>query len=143
MLTNIQINEILSDVCNFQLVVFGIAVTLFTLLYSFIMNKRELLKNYNEDIKLGNASPVIYQKTNFSIIYINRLKKTNIHLIILCTTSFISYLFSWFSLRFIDCSIIKQKSFYIISSLSIMTIIYIIFILSFILFKEYIKSTKI
>lgn len=143
MLSNSQINEILSDICNFQLVVFGIAFSLFTLLYSFIMSKREQLIIYSDSLKKGDTSPDLPQKIKFSIDYINRLKRTNKYLIVLIIFSFTTYVFSWLSLRFIDCNYLKNKSFYILASISILTILYIILLICYVLFREYRKSSKL
>lgn len=140
---NNHINEILSDICNFQLVVFGIAISLFTLLYSFMMNRREQLKILSDKIKSGNTSPEIIQRIEFSKSYISRLKRTNIHLIIISILSLFVYLFSWFAMRIIDCITVKTALFYISSSLTVAIIIYIILILWHVFFKEYSKSTKI
>ena len=143
MLSETQINEILSDICNFQLVVFGIAVSLFTLLFSFIMSKREQLKVYSNEVKLGNSNPETFQKIEFCKSYISRLRRTNRHLMIISVSTLSIYLFSWVSLRLIDCLSSKLVLFKIAALLSILMIIYIVLILWYVLYKEYSKSTKI
>ena len=52
------LNNLLSDIGNFSLVVFGFTATLFTVIYSFIINKRENLKEISDKIKNGQIDPI-------------------------------------------------------------------------------------
>ena len=143
MLNSTIIESILSDICNFQLVVFGFSISIFTLLFSLIMNKRDQLKIYSDYFKNGNSSPEIDQKSSFSISYISRLKKINKYLIIQIFFSFFLYLLSWFNLRIVNVYCLKLTLFYIIVLLSFIIILFIIHFLIFTLLKEYYSSTKI
>ena len=143
MLNSTIIESILSDICNFQLVVFGFSISIFTLLFSLIMNKRDQLKIYSDYFKNGNSSPEINQKISFSISYISRLKKINKYLIIQIFFSFFLYLLSWFNLRIVNVYCLKLTLFYIIVLLSFIIILFIIHFLIFTLLKEYYSSTKI
>lgn len=51
------LNNILGDIGNFSLVIFGFTATLFTVIYSFTINKRENLKEISDKIKNGEANP--------------------------------------------------------------------------------------
>lgn len=44
------LDSILSDIGNFALVIFGFTATLFTVLYSFILGRREQLKEVSDRI---------------------------------------------------------------------------------------------
>ena len=69
--------DCLSDLWTLYLTFIGILLSLFTLLYSFILSKRDELKIIAEQIKLGDKSPLIIQKRKFAIAYIKRLVNIN------------------------------------------------------------------
>jgi len=139
-----QINEILNDLWNFHLVLFGVALSIFTLLYSFILSKRDELKNISEQVKIGDNSPMLAQKESFAKKYIIRLKSANNHAGLTILVTFMLFTFSWFTLRIIpDCNIqFKLISFYAISFLTILIILYSM-ILFVKIFKQYKSETKI
>jgi hypothetical protein len=85
-------STIINDICNFLLVIFGVSVTLFTVLYSFIFTKNEELKIINEQLKLGKDLISMTQRKTFCIMYISIWKVINYHLIILTCLTFLSYL---------------------------------------------------
>lgn len=135
-------NNIIQEICNFQLVIFGISVTLFTVLYSFILNKRDELKVYSEQIKSGTANPITVQRSEFAKSNINRLRKINNHLKFIITISFGTYLFAWIVQQIKFLSQWKYIFNIIIGFAAIVTILYIITIL-WIVFRQYNKDTKI
>ena len=139
-----QINDILNDLWNFHLVLFGVALSIFTLLYSFILSKRDELKSISEQVKTGDKSPMLAQRESFAKKYIIRLKSVNNHAILTILVTFVMFLFAWISQRIIpDCSIqFKQISLYIISALTILIILYAIFIFIKI-YIHYKSETKI
>lgn len=139
-----QINNILNDLWNFHLVLFGIALTIFTLLYSFILSKREELRGISEQVKLGANSPLLSQKESFAIKYIARLKSANKHTALTILTTFILFGFSWVSHRLVsDCYLqYKKIAFYLVSSLTFIIIIYFFFIFIKI-YQNYKAETKI
>jgi len=55
----IYINSCLSDLLNFHFVLIGISLSIFTLLYSFISNKRNELVMIAEQIKKGDNNPML------------------------------------------------------------------------------------
>jgi hypothetical protein len=139
-----QINNILNDLWNFHLVLFGIALTIFTLLYSFILGKREELRGISEQVKLGVNSPLLSQKESFAIKYITRLKSANKHTALTILITFIFFVFSWISHRLVsDCYLqYKKTAVFLVASLTFIIIIYFIFI--FIKIYQYYKAeTKI
>jgi hypothetical protein len=139
-----KINEVLNDVWNFQLILFGLAVTLFTVLYSFIITKRDELRNISDLIKNGDQSALTLQKENFAKNYILRLKKINNHLVILISVTFIFSFIGWIAERFIPNSDFSFKL-KILSILLIFTFLTLVAILiqSIKIFKHYKESTKI
>ncbi|MFN3783129.1 MAG: hypothetical protein ACK4R6_04390 [Spirosomataceae bacterium] len=132
-------NDVLNDICNFQLVVFGISVTIFTVLYSFIIAKRDDIKIVNEQIKLGNDSPTIKQKVAFSISYINQWRKVNFHVKIIIVISFITYLASLLTKNFCIDLTWKHWILLALTGLSVGIFLYISYLLMMI-FKDYEKN---
>lgn len=135
-------DSIIKDICNFQLSIFGISITLFTVLYSFILNKRDELRSYNEQIKTGTANPIITQKYNFAKSYIKKIKEVNRHLKRLVIISLLCYLISCFIINFPIIPLLI----YILKILVLIvaggTMIYICIIL-FVIFRQYTEDTKI
>lgn len=132
-------NDILNDICNFQLVIFGISVTIFTVLYSFIIAKRDDIKIVNEQIKLGNDSPTIKQKIAFSISYINQWRKVNFHVKIIIVTSFIIYIISLITKNICVDTTLKNWLLLILVGFSGVVFLYISYLL-FVIFKDYEKN---
>ncbi len=68
------ISDCFSDLWTLHLTFIGILLSLLTLLYSFILSKKDELKLVTEQIKLGDSSPLVIQKKNFAIAYITILR---------------------------------------------------------------------
>ena len=62
-----------SDLWTLYLTLIGILLSILTLLYSFIISKKDELKIIAEQIKLDGATPLINQRKSFAISYIKRL----------------------------------------------------------------------
>jgi len=90
--------DILSDISNFALVIFGFCATLYTVIYSFILNKKDLLKELIEAIKNGEKVILHTQKEQNYIHYINKMRLFN-KFIINCL---------WFSLLLYVCSLVVK-----------------------------------
>ena len=56
-----------SDLWTLYLTFIGILLSILTLLYSFIISKKDELKLIAEQIKLGGATPLINQSKSFAI----------------------------------------------------------------------------
>lgn len=138
------ISIINNDIWNFLLIIMGIALSLFTLLYSFILSKKDQLLEISFIIKRGDKDPLFIQKQNNAIRYIKNLKNYNDKLIVATVytffLSFITWLFDKFS------KIIEFKyviiGFYTILLLTFLILAYFIYII-LLLFKSYIKDTRI
>ena len=73
--------------CSVQLTLVGISFSIFTILYSLVLGKLELLRNIATQIKQGNKNPELKQSEHFCLKYIHRLKRMNRWTIIICTVS--------------------------------------------------------
>lgn len=80
-------NEPFSDLCTIQLTLIGISFSIFTILYSLVLGKLDLLNNISNQIKQGNKSPELKQSEFFCLKYIRKLKGMNKWVIIVCSTS--------------------------------------------------------
>ncbi|MEZ7499157.1 hypothetical protein QO200_10435 [Flavobacterium sp. Arc3] len=140
-MNNSQIN-ILNDFLNLYLVIFGIAITLFTVIYSFIVNKKEELLKILDSINQGNNSPLTDQKRYFTILQIKRYKAINKHLIAITILSISLYITSFITNRILSSYKIKLILFYGISIITIILFIYILIIIAKVIFN-YKKNTKI
>lgn len=135
-----EIIAIINQVSNLQLAILGIAITVFTVIYSFIINKREELKNISTLIKDGNASPIEVQKSNFLAIHIRNFKNTNSSLIKIISVSFILFIYAWISSNF--KIYINQKTLYVILVIVAIEFIFISIVFIKIILK-YKNETKI
>ncbi|WP_378018604.1 hypothetical protein [Adhaeribacter terreus] len=136
------INNLLSDIANFHFVIFGIALSLFTVLFSFILNKREELRGYSERIKLGEESISLFQKNQAAKNFIKKLKRVNFHIIIIIFISLIMYVLVWIVKNFLINNFNKLYLFYILSALSILIFIYVFSIIIKVIL-DYNRLTKI
>ena len=118
-------STIINDICNFLLVIFGVSVTLFTVLYSFIFTKNEELKVINEQLKHGKDVMNMTQRKTFCIMYISIWKGINHHLILMTCLTFFSYLIIYIINKVGCVDIFKGALVYII--LIIVYIIYLLF----------------
>ena len=133
--------KILGDLTNYTLVILGILITIFTVIYSFIINKKEELLRINDEMQVVQ-NPKTIQKSMFTIKFLKRFTKWNYHLFILSVICFISFILSFVTSHFIDCSYLKNILYDIVLLLSFLIFIYtvIIFIIMFLDFK---RTTKL
>jgi hypothetical protein len=122
--------------------VFGFSVTLFTVLYSFILNKREQLVEYSDRIKKGEPDPLIYQRHTNATKFIKNFKKFNLHLIIAIIIDLIVYLFCMGTKYLITDEDFKLKTTYLIGLVTIGIVVYVSVML-IVTINNYVKITKI
>lgn len=135
-------SSILSDITNFFLVVLGISITLFTVIYSFIVNKRDELIKINDEIMKGNSTPYIQQKKSFNTIYIKNFKRWNKHLIWVGLISLLSFLIGFLANRFMTPNILQLILFNILLFLFLSSLIYLFIVIIF-MYIDFNKRTKL
>ncbi len=86
--------NLLSDISNFALVIFGFCATLYTVIYSFILSKKESLNELNELIKLNIEVPLQTIKETSYKNYINRMRRFNFYIIYCLWCSLFIYITS-------------------------------------------------
>lgn len=133
--------DCLSDLWTLHLTFIGILLSLFTLLYSFILSKRDELKIIAEQIKLGDKSPLIIQKRKFSIAYIKRLVNINKQCFYILSISIFLASCSWISMRLLN-ECMRFGALVIIFILTLLVVVYITYLAIKIL-KQYYHDIKI
>ena len=133
-----------SDLWTLYLTLIGILLSILTLLYSFIIGKKDELKLIAELIKLNVITPLVNQRKNFAISYIRRLSGINKKCFVLLLISITMDVLCWVGMRlsfFFDNTILLW--------LLVITILFTILIggytvyLGYKLIKQYISDTKI
>ncbi|MDY0161300.1 MAG: hypothetical protein RBR64_08170 [Bacteroidales bacterium] len=140
------INKTLNDIWSFHLVLLGIALTIFTLLYSFILSKRDTLIDIAENVNQTGTNPEIKRKEKNAINYIQNLRKVNDKIVYIVIATFTLFVFGWVAERIIpdNCCWYKTKLF-CFYSLSILTVLVLIFliVMSIKIYYHYKKTTRI
>lgn len=80
------------NVESFALAIMGIGITVFTVLYSFIGSKYEMIREVREKMNEGKASIEDEAQYKIAIRYINRQIKINRYAIIVSFSSFMLFL---------------------------------------------------
>lgn len=141
MINDTQIIALVGDVANFNLGIFGIAITLFTVLYAFILSKKDSLIQLNDIIKSGDSTPQIIQRVTFYYIHVKKWKKINVHLRIIIIISFIFFI-AGYIIKYLPVTNFILNLGICLIILSILLLFYIVSIL-ILVFINYEKSTEI
>ncbi len=120
------ISECFSDMWTLYLTFTGILLSVFTLLYSFVANKKDELKLITEHVKLGEKDPLLLQKQAFAIKYIKRLSKINIRCLVLLLISILLTFASWIGLRILNNSISRVILLIMLITVTLLVAIYIV-----------------
>ena len=97
---------VLKNIGSFSITMFGVEVTIFTVIYSFIVSKRAYFKAISHDMKIQKIpSTYLHTEMRFAIEYMNKLKKLNIFVICLAVISLILYGWSLFDISEIKDSL--------------------------------------
>lgn len=116
-ITNIFLADYIETTLTISIAFIGIGLTLFTLFYAFIGNKKDELKSINERISKEGNSMSILRKRNSAMKFINKMLYFNHYSILLLITSLIST-FITFVLKFCIDSILECYYLYIFIILS-------------------------
>lgn len=138
---NDVIISLLSDVSSFSFGIFGIGLGIFTVLYAFILSRKDSLRDLNDIIKAGNDDPFLRQRVSFFAAHTNRWKNLNNNIAAIIIISFLFYI-TTILLKyqaFTDTLILFVKALCLLTGL---LVVYVIVMLYFV-FKNYIKETSI
>lgn len=112
--------DIIQDIANFNLSLFGIGITLLTVLISFVLSKKDEVKVYSDIYKTSHMDLSLKGK----IQYIKYLRKVIIHIMLVSLLSIYSYLFYW-----IDKFVNTDWIIYAMISIAGISFIYSIFLI--------------
>lgn len=87
---------ILENIGSFSITMFSVEITIFTVIYSFIVSKRSYYKAISNSIKCGNEDTYSLLEEKFAVKYMNKLKKLNLFVLVLAAISLILYGWSFF-----------------------------------------------
>lgn len=132
---------LLNDAWTVYLTFCGILVSIITLLYSFIMGKRNELYIYAEQSKLGSKDPLIKKRQMSASKYIKQMKYIIKWCVIMLVMSFSSCFISWLCIRFLT----KELYFEVLLIIVVLTLLIIAGTLGLIrrLIRQYNVDTKI
>ena len=83
---------LLKNIGSFAITMFGVEITIFTVIYSFIVSKRSYFKAISHDAKIQpTSSTYLYTEIKFAVKYMNRLKRLNLFVLALAAVSLMLY----------------------------------------------------
>ncbi|WP_018620156.1 hypothetical protein [Spirosoma luteum] len=88
---NKVISDVLSDVVNFHLTMFGIAMSIFTVLYAFILSRKDSLREISDIIKSDKVSPTLMRRSSLFVVQTRKWNQLNNHLRNIVVSSFFLY----------------------------------------------------
>lgn len=134
-----NIQNILSELTNVNLVILGISITIFTVIYSFLVNKRGDLYKITSRINNSESNPFDNQQKYFALNYIKQFTSINKKLLQLIIFSFALFLSLFVFNRFLLDTFqeIKELLFYLFCGLSLFVLFYFIYV-----FCDLIKKYK-
>lgn len=130
-----------SDLWSLHLTLIGCFVSVFTLLYSFIIAKKGDLKLFAEQLNRGDNSPTLLQRQKFAANYIKRMKKVANFCLLLLSCSILSALGCWVGIRFLDdCT--QKIAFAAVSLLTFMSFVLVVYLCHRVL-RQYFDDIRI
>lgn len=137
-----SLNDFAINFYNIQLAFFGISITLFTVIFAFIISKRDELKLINFQIENGDDSPSIKQRRTFVLINLKKLKLINSYVLKIIISTFILFVFSFIISISNFPDVVNKYLFYLLYG-GILIEIILFAILIYKVIRHYTKSTKI
>ena len=120
-----SMNDILSDLWSLHLAMIGCLVSVFTLLYSFLISKKGDLKIYAELLSHGDKSPTVIQRQRFVTGYIKKISKAINLCLLLLLCSICLAVGSWIGYRLLNGKA-QLVLLYIVAALTILATIFMI-----------------
>ncbi len=140
------INDILSDLWSYDLVLIGVLLSLFVLFYSFITAKRDELRELSSEIKSSGITdnPTLKLREHHASVYIKNMQKINKRCVWMLLSATIHMALCWVTHRVISNSYFQLKTvlFYVaIGTALAITLLLIVHII--LIYKQYKTYTKI
>lgn len=128
---------ILNNIGSFAITMFGVEITIFTVIYSFIVSKKSYHKAISYNIKCGHDDTHSLLERKFAVEYMNKLKKLNLFVLILAAISLILYGWSFFIPAIPQCNNELLLYHYIFGSISLVYLIATIILLIVYVYKYF------
>lgn len=128
---------ILNNIGSFAITMFGVEITIFTVIYSFIVSKKSYHKAISYNIKCGHDDTHSLLERKFAVEYMNKLKKLNLFVLILAAISLILYGWSFFIPAIPQCNNELLLYHYIFGSISLIYIIATLILLIVYVYKYF------
>jgi hypothetical protein len=136
-----DVQNILSELTNINLVILGISITIFTVIYSFIVTKRNDLENISDKLATQDSNPFIIKQKHFTLKYIKQFSSINTKLLQMIVCSFILFVFLFSFNRFLLDTFQNLKELFCYSFAGLTAIVILYFGYVFIdLIRKYTKE---
>jgi hypothetical protein len=115
------LKEQLDKIANFNLAIFGICLTIFTVTYSFIATKRDSFLQLNEELKSNANNLIMLKKVELIKLLLAKWKKINKGVLSVGLLALIMYLVSVISIAFVlnQSLLLKVKHFLLCGSVAV------------------------
>jgi len=125
-----DLQNILGELTNANLVILGISITIFTVVYSFLVNKKMDLNKLTNKISNNQSNPFDNQQKYFALNYIKQFSKINEKLIHLIIASFVLFISIFIFNRFLLDTFQKFKELllYVFFGLTALALCYFVYV---------------
>ena len=140
------INDILSDLWSYDLVLIGILLSLFVLFYSFITAKRDELRELSSEIKSCGTTnnPTLKLREHHASVYIKNMQRINKRCVWLLLAATVHMALCWITHRLVPNSHYQLKTslLYVVAGISLaITLLLIVQVV--LIYRQYKIYTKI
>lgn len=133
---------LLKNIGSFAITMFGVEITIFTVIYSFIVSKKAYYKSVCHEYNLQEIrSTYLHTEKKFAFEYMAKLKKLNLFVLTLAIISLVLYFWSVFMPELPDNTALLSLSHIALGWITVLYIIATIFLLVIYLLA-YFKEVK-
>ena len=129
------ISGLQNDISTISLSFIGITISVFTLLFSFISNKRQIVVEMKDRINNGDKDPLLTARYKHGLRYIKRLGNIAKTCMIILSCSTLLFIFSWINVR-----VIRNNGFIVLFNL--LFLIGITAYVIYVIYKVYMQFKK-
>lgn len=139
---DIFINHIENDIFTLSLTIAGISISVFTLLLSFISNKRQNAIELKTSINNGLSDPVLKSRLSHYLNYMKRMGKMVKSCVIVFITACVLTITAWLSFRFVHTP--KVMLYFLVGNIVLfITIVIYSFVVLYKVYRQFLKEIKI
>ena len=136
------INHIENDIFTLSLTIAGISISVFTLLLSFISNKRQNAIELKTLINNGISDPVLKSRLKHYLNYMKRMGKMVKSCVLIFVTACVLTITTWLSFRVVHTP--NKMLFLLLGNIALfITIVVYSFIVLYKVYRQFLKEIKI